>query len=85
MGSIRGSSFQFKKDFLINFLNTTFTWAFARYGHTIYSRKLVVDDWLANALLYQSFMVDSVQVEQEAARFIESGYFYGDLADISDA
>ena len=44
-------------------------------------RKLVVDEWLTNASYYQSFMVDSVQVEQEAVKFLDPGYFYGDLAD----
>ena len=44
-------------------------------------RKLMVDEWLANASYYQSFMVDSTQVEQEAVKFLDSGYFYGDLAD----
>ena len=44
-------------------------------------RKLAVDEWLENPLYYQSFLVDSVQVEQEARKFLLPGYFYGDLAD----
>ena len=47
---------------------------------TLHLRKLV-DEWLEYPLYYQSFLVDSVQVEQEARKFLLPGYFYGDLAD----
>lgn len=44
-------------------------------------RKLAVNEWLSNAAYYQPFLVDSLQVEEEALKFLEPGYFYGDLAD----
>ena len=43
-------------------------------------RKLAVEEWVSNSY-YQSFLLDSVQVEQEAMKFLLPGYFHGDLAD----
>ena len=44
-------------------------------------RKLAVEEWISNSSYYQSFLVDSVQVDQEAPKFLLPGYFHGDLAD----
>ena len=44
-------------------------------------RKLAVEEWVSNSSYYQSFLLDSVQVEQEAMKFLLPGYFHGDLAD----
>ena len=44
-------------------------------------RKLAVQEWVSNPSYYQSFLVDSVQVEQEAMKFLLPGYFHSDLAD----
>ena len=40
-----------------------------------------MEEWVSNSSYYQSFLVDTVQVEQEAMKFLLPGYFHGDLAD----
>ena len=48
---------------------------------TTHLRQLTVKEWLGNPSFYQSFLVDSLRVEEEAVRFLMPGYFHGDLAD----
>jgi len=43
-------------------------------------RKITVREWLENSSYYEGFLMD-VCVEQEAPKFLESGYFHGNLAD----
>ena len=43
-------------------------------------RNLTVDEWMQNPEDYEGF-VPEVNIQQEAAKFLQSGYFYGELAD----
>ena len=47
----------------------------------VHLRKLAVEEWLSNSLYYQSFLVDSVRVEEEAMKFLLPEYFHEDLAE----
>ena len=43
-------------------------------------RSLAVDEWTQNPQDYEGF-VPVIDIQQEATKFLQSGYFYGDLAD----
>ena len=43
-------------------------------------RQLVVNEWKQNELFYQDF-APRIVINQEAEKFLSSGYHYGDLAD----
>lgn len=44
-------------------------------------RKITVKEWLDNSLYYEGFLMNDVCIEREAPKFLDQGYFYGDLAD----
>ena len=43
-------------------------------------RHLTIEEWRSNQQDYEGF-VPGIDVQQEAKKFSESGYFFGDLAD----
>ena len=44
-------------------------------------RKIAVKEWLDNSWYYEGFLLDNVNIDQEAPKFLDQGYFHGDLAD----
>lgn len=44
-------------------------------------RKVTVREWIENSSYYDGFLIDTC-IEQEASKFLDPGYFYGDLADM---
>lgn len=45
-----------------------------------YLRMLVVQEWISNAQDYEGF-VPGIDVQQEALKYVENGYFFGELAN----